>query len=112
MTYAESPLRHILNPRSVAVIGASESTEKFGGRVMSFLQKHGFEGRVLPIHPTASTIGGLRAFARISDAPGPIDVALIAVPAGQIEASVEACGKAGVAACVVLTADFAEAGDA
>jgi acyl-CoA synthetase (NDP forming) len=103
-------LRAALNPRSVAIIGASENTQKFGGRVMKFLVKHGFTGTVIPINPTASTILGFRAYARIDDAPGPIDVALLAVPGPQITGAVEACGKAGVAACIVLTADFAEAG--
>src|SRR5476651_2079873 len=103
-------LRTVLNPRAVAIIGASENTQKFGGRVMSFIVKHGFTGTVLPINPTASTILGFRAYAAIDDAPGPIDVALLAVPAPQIAAAVAACGKAGVTACVVLTADFAEAG--
>ncbi|MEO8441300.1 MAG: acetate--CoA ligase family protein [Betaproteobacteria bacterium] len=100
----------VLNPRSVAVIGASESTDKFGGRVMHFIVKHGFKGTVLPINPGAPTVLGKRAYPRIGDAPGPVDVALLAVPGAQIAATIDACGKAGVAACVVLTADFAEAG--
>ncbi|MDB5811426.1 MAG: acetyl-CoA synthetase [Betaproteobacteria bacterium] len=111
MTAPASPLHTILNPRSVAVIGASESAEKFGGRVMNFIVKHGFKGRILPVNPSTPVIGGIPAFKRISDAPGPIDVALIAVPSAQIEAAVEACGEAGVPGCVVLTADFAEVGD-
>lgn len=105
------PLLHnVLNPRSVAVIGASESPEKFGGRVMNFIVKHGFGGTVLPINPAAAPILGLRAYPKIGDAPGPIDVALMAVPGSQIAHAIEDCGKAGVCACVVLTADFAEAG--
>jgi acyl-CoA synthetase (NDP forming) len=104
-------LRRILNPRSVAVIGASDSTEKFGGRVMNFVVKHGFAGTVIPVNPSASTICGIRAYPAIGNAPGPIDVALLAVPNSHIAGAVAACGAAGVAACVVLTADFAELGD-
>ena len=55
---------------------------------------------------------GIPAYARIGDAPGPIDVALLAVPGPQILATIAACGEAGVAACIVLTADFAEVGAA
>ncbi|MEO7727073.1 MAG: acetate--CoA ligase family protein [Burkholderiales bacterium] len=105
-----SVLRTALNPRSIAVIGASENTQKFGGRVMKFIVKHGFSGGIVPINPTATTILGCCAYADITDAPGPIDVALLAVPAPQIAAAVTACGKAGVVACIVLTADFAEVG--
>ncbi len=112
MTSSAPVLRTILNPRSVAIIGASESLGKFGGRVMNFVVKHGFSGVVLPINPTSSTILGITAYARIGDAPGPIDVALLAVPSAQIPAAIAECGSAGVAACVVLTADFAEAGAA
>ena len=103
-------LRTVLNPRSVAIIGASESTQKFGGRVMNFIVKHGFKGTVLPINPTSSKILGFPTYSRIGDAPGPVDVALLAVPGAQIAPSIEACGQAGVTACVVLTADFAEVG--
>ncbi len=110
MSPSSSVLRAVLNPRSVAIIGASESSQKFGGRVMNFIVKHGFKGTVLPINPGSPTILGFRAYPGISDAPGPIDVALLAVPGAQIAPTIEACGKAGVKACIVLTADFAEIG--
>ena len=105
------PLFRILNPSTVAVIGASESTSKFGGRVMNFLLKHGFKGTIRPINPSAASVLGTPAYRSIADAPGPIDVAIMALPAAHIESAVEQCGRAGVAGCVVLTADFAEAGD-
>jgi acyl-CoA synthetase (NDP forming) len=72
------PLRNLLNPRSVAIIGASESPAKFGGRMTNFLVKHGFKGTILPINPNAGEILGITAYASIGDAPGPIDVALLA----------------------------------
>ena len=110
MPAAVTLLQLVLNPRSVAVVGASESPQKFGGRVMNFIAKHGFAGAVWPINPGATTVLGKRAYPRVGDAPGPIDVALLAVPAAQMSAAIDDCGRAGVAACIVLTADFAEAG--
>ncbi len=110
MSAPTSFLHNVLNPHSVAIIGASENTQKFGGRVMNFILQHGFKGRILPVNPAAGSILGIPAYASIEDAPGPIDVALIAVPGMQLEAAVEACGKARITACVVLAADFAEAG--
>jgi acetyl-CoA synthetase (ADP-forming) len=104
-------LRNILNPHSVAVIGASDSVVKFGGRVMSFLIKHGFSGQIAPINPASEQICGLKAYAAIGAAPGPIDVALIALPARAVPAAIRECGEAGVRGCVILSADFAEAGD-
>jgi hypothetical protein len=87
-------LRTVLNPRSAAVGGASESPRKFGGRFMNFLVKHGFKGSILPINPNSSTILGFPAYPRTDEAPGPIDVALLAVSGAQISAAIAACDKA------------------
>lgn len=111
MSPSLSGLRQILNPRTVAIIGASTRTEKFGGRVMNHVLKHGFGGQIIPINPGAGEIRGIVAYANIRAAPGPIDVALLAVPAEQVADALSDCGKAGVKGCVILTADFAEASD-
>ena len=105
-------LRRVIHPQAVAVIGASADTAKFGGRVMHFLVKHGYGGRIVPVNPTAKPIRGLTTYASVSDAPGPIDVALLAAPAQHLPAALDECGRAGVACSVILTADFAEVGEA
>ena len=107
---ASHPLHAVLNPGSVAVIGASEDPGKFGGRALRFLTRHGYAGRIVPVNPTAATLLGHRVYARIGDAPGPIDVALLALPAPALPAALDECGRAGVRCAVVLTADFAETG--
>ena len=107
---SSSPLRQILNPDSVAIVGASESLAKFGGRTMHFLVNHGYAGRIIPINPRAATVLGIKAYATVGEAPLPIDVALLAAPTGQIRSAVEQCAAAGVKCCVIITADFAEAG--
>ena len=111
MSKVAAALERMLHPRHVAVIGASADRAKFGGRVMRFLVQHGYDGRVSPVHPSATEVLGRAAYRDVRDAPFGIDVALLAVPAAQLHATVEACGKAGVRCCVVLTADFAETGD-
>ncbi|MCC6470418.1 MAG: acetate--CoA ligase family protein [Alphaproteobacteria bacterium] len=100
----------IANPRSVAVFGASDNKDKFGGRVMHYLTRHGFAGRVLPINPNRAEVLGFPAFRSIADAPKPIDVAILAVPAASLVQSVGECAAAGVGCCVVMTTGFAEAG--
>jgi len=105
-------LRRVIHPDAVAVIGASGDSAKYGGRVMQFLVKHGYAGRIVPVNPNARPILGLTTYASIADAPGPIDVALLAAPAQHLPATLEECGKAGVACCVIITADFAESGEA
>jgi len=107
---SDHPLRRILNPRSIAVIGASDSPAKFGGRVMNYMLKHGFKGEIVPVHPTAKQVLGLPAYPSLAAAPGRIDVALLAVPGASIAAALEQCGAAGVRGCVILSADFAETG--
>ena len=112
MTSAVSTLRAILNPRSVAVIGASTDPAKFGGRVMHFLLKHGYRGRIVPVHPTATKILGLPAMATLSAAGEPVDVCILALPATHLPAALEDCGRAGTRGAIVITADFAESGGA
>lgn len=104
-------LRRVINPGAVAVVGASGDASKFGGRVMHFLVKHGYAGRIVPVNPGATSILGIDAYRSIAHAPVPIDVALLAVPGSQLPATLEQCGAAGVACCVIITADFAELGE-
>ena len=72
---------YFLSPRGIAVIGASEGSAKIGGKIMATLISCGYEGRLLPINPRGGVLHGLPAFKSIAEAPGPIDLALIAVPA-------------------------------
>lgn len=101
-------IEQIIKPRSIAIIGASEDEAKFGGRIMHNVVRHGYAGELLPINPGRETILGRRAYPNIGAAPGPIDLALIAVPATQLRQAVEECGAAGVGACVVITAQLGE----
>lgn len=103
-------LARLIGPQSVAVVGASEDTGKFGGRVVHYIMRHGYEGRLLPINPNRATIRGLPAYPAVSAAPGPIDVAILAVPATQLEAQVADCAAAGVGGCIVITGKLAEIG--
>jgi acetyl-CoA synthetase (ADP-forming) len=104
------PLTPILNPQTVAVLGASENTGKFGGRVMNFLKRYGFAGRIVPVNPGQTSILGIPAFPNVAACPDRIDVALVALPAATLPGVIEECGRAGVRCCVVLTSDFAEIG--
>ncbi|HEV2439560.1 MAG TPA: acetate--CoA ligase family protein [bacterium] len=103
-------VRDILHPASVAVFGASENVAKFGGRIMHYLVRHGFPGQILPINPGRTEVLGRRCYARIGEAPGPVDVAILAVPPQSVVPAVTECAEAGVRCCVVMTTGFAEAG--
>jgi len=105
----ETSIRRILHPHSVAVFGASENRDKFGGRIAYFMNKHGFRGRMVGINPGRSEVFGNPCYASIGAAPGPIDVAMLAVPNAGLPAAIRECAEAGVGCCVVITTGFAEA---
>jgi len=102
-------VRQILHPRAVAVFGASEDRGKFGGRITYFLGHHGFEGRIVPVNLRGGQIRGHTVYPRLVDAPGPVDVAILALPPRHIPAALADCAAAGVGCCVIITTGFAEA---
>ncbi|MGZ9020718.1 MAG: acetate--CoA ligase family protein, partial [Rhodoplanes sp.] len=102
-------LGDIVAPRSVAVVGASEDLGKFGGRVLHHLIKHRFQGRIVPVNPNRPDLFGLNAAPTMAEV-GPVDVAVIALPADQLLPCVEDCVAAGVRAAVIITAQMGEVG--
>lgn len=107
---APSGLDAIFRPRSVAVIGASRRKGSIGAAIFENLMKQGFEGPVYPVNPTARVVGSVLAWPSVSAIPGDVDLAVIAVPAKQVLAAVEECGRKGVRGVVVITAGFKETG--
>jgi acyl-CoA synthetase (NDP forming) len=109
-TRTHEDIRRFLNPQSVAVIGASEDSTKFGGRVLEYLLKFGFPGTIVPVNVKAKTLRGVPAVPSIKEAP-PVDVAIMAVPVEHAVEAVTDCARAGVKGCVLITAQFAEMGE-
>ena len=103
-------LRPLLEPRAVAILGASTDPSRIGGRPLRYMLEAGFEGPIYPINPNRDTVQGLKAYASIEAAPGPVDCAIVAVPAALVPAALEACAGQGVKSAVVFSSGFAEAG--
>ena len=103
-----SGLDALFNPRSVAVIGASEDPNRIGGRPLRYLKEFGFRGKVWPVNPRRDRVQGIEARPDIGEVPGPIDVAVVAVAAANVPETIEACANRGVGAAVVFTSGFAE----
>ena len=101
-------LQLVLNPASVAVIGASENPDKIGGRPVDYLARFGFRGRVFPINPNRTELQGLRSFPNLAALPAPPEVAIIAVPGAQAIAAVEDCAAAGVGVAIMMASGFGE----
>jgi len=102
------PVANIIRPRSVAVIGATEDYVKFGGRFTHHLVELGFKGRFIPVNPRRAEVLGHKAFPSILELDEMPDLALVAVPSGMLLQTVDECGRAGVGACIVVTAQLSE----
>lgn len=100
----------IIAPQSVALIGATDDYGKFGGRILHHLVEMGYEGRIFPINPRRDSVRGIPCFGSVEDVPQAPDIALVALPAHQLPDTIAACGRAGVGACIVITAQMAEFG--
>jgi acyl-CoA synthetase (NDP forming) len=103
-------LRAALEPRSVAIVGASDNPHKVGGRPILYMKRYGFRGAIYPVNPGRSEVQGLKAYARIGDAPKPVDLAVIAVAGDEAVRAVEDCAQHGVQVAVVMTSGFGETG--
>ena len=107
-TTPQSGLDALFNPRSVAIIGASQDPKRIGGRPLRYLKESGFQGAIWPVNPRRDRVQGIEARPDISGVPGAIDVAIVAVPAARVVSTIEACAERGVGAAVVFTSGFAE----
>lgn len=103
-------LKLFFNPRAVAVIGASRKRRTIGGEIFHNLLSYGFQGPVYPVNPTAAVVQDVPAYASVEAVPGPVDLAIIVVPAKEVLGVAEGCGRKGVKALVVISAGFSETG--
>src|SRR5271167_3160628 len=97
-------LRPLLAPQSIAVVGASERPNAPGRRILETLQKLGFAGPIMPVHPTNGTVLGLKCYRSLRDAPGPIDAAAFCIDTIHLPAALRDAATAGIRAGVVFGA--------
>jgi acyl-CoA synthetase (NDP forming)/RimJ/RimL family protein N-acetyltransferase len=107
---AAASIARLLNPRAVAVYGASSRGAGVGAALLRHLRAGGFAGEIVPVHPSASTVDGLPAYPSLTVAPADVDLAVVAVPADSVGDVVADCAAAKVHGLVVVSAGFAEAG--
>jgi len=103
-------LHKVFEPRSIAVVGASDRKTSVGGQVLRNIREAGFEGDIYPVNPKHRSVQGLAAYASIDDIDHPIDLVVIAIPAAGVPGVMSACGEHRVGAVLVLSAGFAEVG--
>lgn len=104
-------LDKMFNPNIIAIIGASNSIQKWGGFLTVHMLKGKFIGKIYPVNPREKQILGMPAYRSILDIPEPIDLGIIAVPADKVLPAIEEAGKKGVPGLVVVTSGFSETGE-
>ncbi len=116
----ESKLERMLNPRSIALVGASGEKDSVGNGILFSLVKGSvfrsqyarpFRGRVFAVNPNHPRVMGLKSFKSVLDIEGTVDLAVIAVPSPAVNAVMRDCGEKGIPAAAVISAGFAEAGE-
>ncbi|MFB7306777.1 acetate--CoA ligase family protein [Streptomyces sp. NPDC056192] len=104
-------MRRLMEPHSVAVIGASNEQGKIGNSVMRNLIDGGFSGEIHPVNPRADDILGRKAYRSVADVPGEVDVAVFAIPAEFVASALEEVGRKGIPNAVLIPSGFAETGE-
>ncbi len=104
-------LDKIFKPKSIAVIGASNTLGSAGYRIFRNLIGSGYEGIVYPVNPNRESIQGVQAYPSVDDLPKVPDLALIATPSKTVPSIVEQCGKSGIHGIVIISAGFKEIGE-
>ena len=108
---ASSQLTSFFRPRVVAVVGASRERNKIGSEILLNLLATNFTGTVVPVHPAATEILGLKAYPRVTAVPMAIDLVIVAVPSAHVEAVVDDCIEKAVPAICIISAGFGECGE-
>lgn len=105
-------LTPLINPKSVAVVGATPDQNRVGGRPLAFLRRYGFAGPIYLINPKYDQVDGERYYPSVADLPEAPDMAVIAVPAAIVLDTVRDCQARGIPALTIYTSGFGEMGDA
>jgi acetyl-CoA synthetase (ADP-forming) len=106
----ESPLYPIVNPKSIAFFGASNTFMRMGSIMLSSMQALGYEGEIYPIHLTEKEVRGRKAYTSVMDLPEVPDLAIIVLPTEIVCQTMDDCGKKGIKHAIVVSGGFREAG--
>jgi acetyl coenzyme A synthetase (ADP forming)-like protein len=104
-------MNHLMRPRAIAVIGASDQTGKIGNSVMRNLVDGGFQGEIYPVNPKATEILGKKVYADVSELPDGVDVAVFCIPAKLVVSTIAKIGDKGIPTAILIPSGFAETGE-
>jgi acetate---CoA ligase (ADP-forming) len=104
-------LEAMLDPRSVAIVGASDKRGSVGATTTAELVAGGYRGRVFPVNPRLRELSGLRCYPSLGEVPEAIDVAVIAVANGRVEEQLSLAAEVGARSAVIFASAFEEPSD-
>ncbi len=103
-----TPFSLVLEPTSIAVIGASSTEGKVGHDILKNLLSQGYKGTIYPINPKHDEILGLHAYKSILEVPQPVDLAVVVIPAQYVPQALQECGEKQIKNVIVISAGFGE----
>jgi len=103
-------LKPLFEPRSIAVIGASNSSDKWGNWMVTRPVRSGYRGQIYPINPKETDVFGLKSYRSVLEVPDPVDLAIVTIPAQMVPQAMRECAEKRVKAAVLISAGFAETG--
>jgi len=103
-------LDQLFSPKSLAMIGATNKLNKWGGMILANVLTNRFKGKVFPVNPVSPEVLGQRAYRSVTDIPGEVDLAVMVTPAVTVAGLIEDCGRKGIRTVLVVTSDFSETG--
>ena len=103
-----SNLDALFRPRAVALVGASPDKTLIRGRIVEAVTLHGFDGPLYAVSRSHDEIAGIACYPSVEALPGPVDLAIVTIPAEHVAATLRACGKMGVKAAIVISSGFGE----
>lgn len=107
---AASGFGQLLNPRGIAVVGASGDPRRIGSEPVRILQQTGYRGAIYPVNPKYGELNGLACYPDLAALPQPCDLAIVAVNAALVPSVIRECGQARIPFAIVFSAGFREIG--
>jgi acyl-CoA synthetase (NDP forming) len=111
ITGAEESLRLLAEARSIAIVGASSKPFTVSWWPLELLERYGYAGAVYPVNPNRDAIAGVRCYPSLAEVPGPVELAIVVLPAELTLDAVRACADAGARAVVLAAQGFSEHGE-
>src|SRR5699024_7284680 len=94
-------MHFLLNPKSIAVVGASKDQSKPGGKILKYLKEKKFKGRIYPVNPNEESILGFKCYKSIDKIPDRVDLACLIIPAKLLMNVMKGCADKGVKAIII-----------